>query len=115
MNELVELPQDYTALAIPAFASVACTRLRDADGAARLHALLAHHSHRLVNTGASWFGAVAHHLANLAATLDRLDEAGARFFAAEQAYRSLGAKPWLARLRDDRAAALGTAHSRAKV
>ncbi len=103
MAELNELPHDYSALALPAFASVACRRLGDGAGAARLHALLEPHAHRLVNTGSSWFGAVAHHLGNLAATLGRSDEAHARFDDAERAYRALDAKPWLARLRDDRA------------
>ena len=103
MEELDELPQDYTGLPIAAFASVACTRLVDAAGAARLHALLKPHSSRLVNTGSSWFGAVAHHLGNLAATMNRLDEADAHFDAAHRTYRTLDAKPWLARVRSDRA------------
>ncbi|HWI06033.1 MAG TPA: hypothetical protein VNT54_00785, partial [Solirubrobacteraceae bacterium] len=106
MGELAELPHDYTALAIPAFAGVACRRLGDAAGAARLHALLEPHAHRLVNTGSSWFGAVAHHLGNLAAMMGRDDEAQARFDAAERVYEALDATPWLARLRRDRASAI---------
>ena len=102
MSELDELPHDYTALAIPAFASIACGHLDDADGAARLHALLEPHAHRLVNTGSSWFGAVSHHLGNLATTMGQIDTAEARFDAAAGVYEVLDAQPWLARLRSDR-------------
>jgi len=58
----------------------------------------------------SWFGATTHYLGLLAATLDRPDEADARFAAAERTYASLGAKPWLARLHSDWAATLLTTH-----
>ncbi|MEA2187265.1 MAG: hypothetical protein QOK16_2276 [Solirubrobacteraceae bacterium] len=105
-NGLDELPPDYLALTIPVYASVACARLGDTRRAARLHAILEPHSDRLVSTGASWFGVTSHYLGLLAATLDRPDEADARFAAAEQTYASLDAKPWLARLRNDRAALL---------
>jgi predicted ATPase len=105
---LDELPHDYTALATPAGASIACARLGDRRSAARLHAILEPHSHRFVNAGVSWWGATTHYLGLLAATLDRLDEADARFATAEQSYASLDAKPWLARLHSDWAAALLT-------
>lgn len=98
---LDDLPRDYQALLIPVYASVACARLGDIRRAKRLHALLEPHSDWLVTTGASWFGATAHYLGLLAATLDRPDEADARFAAAERTYASLGADPWLARLRRD--------------
>ena len=102
ISELTELPHDYTALAIPAFASVACRRLADEAGAARLHALLEPHAHRLVNTGSSWFGTVAHHLGNLAVVMGHDHEAQARFATAARTYEALDATPWLARLRRDR-------------
>lgn len=104
---LEDLPQDYTLLAIPALASVACTRLHDTAVAARLQAILEPHAERFVNTGTSWFGATAHQLALLAATLGESDEARIRFAAAERSYLRLGAAPWLARLHSDREAALG--------
>jgi hypothetical protein len=103
-SPLEELPHDYTMLAIPALASRACARLGDTHNATRLHAILEPHSQRLVTAGASWFGATSHYLGLLAATLRRADEADARFAAAERTYASLGAKPWLARLRSDWAA-----------
>ena len=104
-GDLEDLPQDYTRLAIPALASVACARLGDARAAARLRAILEPAGERFVNTGTSWFGVTSHHLALLAATLGERDEARARFAAAERAYGRLGAEPWLARLRGDRQAA----------
>jgi DNA-binding SARP family transcriptional activator len=103
---LDDLPQDYAGLVIPANASLACARLADKHSAGLLHAILEPHSDRFVNTGASWSGATTHYLGLLAATLDRLDEADARFAAAERSYLALDAQPWLARLRSDWAAAL---------
>jgi DNA-binding SARP family transcriptional activator len=98
-SDLDELP--HTTLAIPAHASIACARLGDKPSAKRLDAILQPHSHRLVATGTSWFGATNHYLGLLATTLERPDEAHARLAAAEQTYTSLGAKPWLARLHHD--------------
>jgi DNA-binding SARP family transcriptional activator len=101
-NELDELPHNYRALAIPAYATIACVRLDDTHNAKRLYAILEPHRSRLVNTGSTWFGATTHYLALLATTLGRPDEAGAHFTAAERTYTSLDAKPWLARLHHDR-------------
>jgi ATP/maltotriose-dependent transcriptional regulator MalT len=105
---LDDLPPDYQALMIPVYASIACARLGDVRRAERLHEILEPQSHRLVPTGAAWFGATTHYLGLLAATLGRSDEADARFAAAERTYASLDAKPWLARLRNDWTAALFT-------
>ncbi len=105
-SDLEQLRQDYTSLAIPAHASVACARLGDTDSAARLYAILEPHSDRIINTGSSWFGVTTHYVGLLAATLDRIDEAHERFAAAEAVYATLDAQPWLARLRGDWAAAL---------
>jgi hypothetical protein len=107
-SELDQLPHDYTALVIPAFASVACARLGDRRSAEQLYAILESHSHRFVSAQAAWFGATTHYLGLLATTLNRLDEADTHFAAAERSYRSLDAKPWLARLHSDWAAALLT-------
>jgi DNA-binding SARP family transcriptional activator len=104
-NEL-DLPPDYTAFLIPVYASVACARLGDIPCAERLYVTLEPHSERLVTTGASWFGAVNHHLGVLAATLGRPNEANTRFEAARRTYERLDAEPWLVRLRHDWAGAL---------
>jgi predicted ATPase/DNA-binding SARP family transcriptional activator len=105
---LDDLPPDYQALTIPVYASVACAALGDKPRAERLHAILEPERHRLVTTGAAWFGTTAHYLGLLAATLDRLAEAEADFASAARTYASLDAKPWLERLSKDRAAALGS-------
>lgn len=107
-DPLDELPPDYTGLMIPVYASIACARLGDIRSAERLHAILEPQSDRFVAGGASWLGVTTHYLGLLAATLGCTDEADAWFASAERTYASLDAKPWLARLRDDRAAALHT-------
>jgi tetratricopeptide (TPR) repeat protein len=103
---LDDLPPDYTALTIPVYASVACARLQDTRRALRLYEILEPERERHVTTGAAWFGTTAHYLGLLAATLDRPDEAQEHFAAAQRTYESLDARPWLARLSKDRAAAL---------
>jgi len=108
---LRRLTPDYTALVIPVYASVACARLGDTRRARRLSEILEPHSHRLVTTGASWFGVTTHYLGLLAATLGRLDDAHAHYASAERTYTSLGAEPWLARLRDDRGSIGGAGSS----
>jgi hypothetical protein len=55
--------------------------------------------------GGAW-GAVAHHLGLLAATLDRFDEAEARFAVAAATHERVGAPTWLARTRCEWAAVL---------
>jgi tetratricopeptide (TPR) repeat protein len=108
MSHLDELAHDYMALVIAAQASIACARLGDKHSARRLHAILEPHSHRLVGGGSVWWGATTHYLGLLATTLDQYDDADARFDAAERSYITLDAKPWLARLHRDWAAALLT-------
>jgi hypothetical protein len=90
----------------PAYASIACARLNDRRSATRLYELLEPHSNGFVGGGPSWLGTTTHYLGLLAATLGHLDEADARFGAAERSYVFLNAKPWLARLYGDWAATL---------
>ena len=99
---LDDLPSDYQALTIPVYASIACAQLGDRRRAGRLYEILEPERDRLVSTGASWFGATTHYLGLLAATLERPDEADAYFDAAQRTYRSMDARPWLARLSSDR-------------
>jgi hypothetical protein len=106
-----EPPHDYTALTVPVLASVACARLGDRRSASRLHDLLRPHSDRFIAAGPSWLGVTTHYLGLLAATLDRPDEAEARFACAERSYASLEATPWLARLYGDWAGTLLITHS----
>jgi hypothetical protein len=55
--------------------------------------MLEPHASQFVDTGPSWFGATNHYLALLASTLDRPDEADARFADAASAYERLA---WIA-------------------
>lgn len=84
-SELDELLHGYTMLAIPACASVACAAGQPAQRQATPH-ILEPHGHRLINMGPSRLGATTHYLGLLAATLDRPDEADARYSAAEASY-----------------------------
>lgn len=105
-EELSDLPNDYATLATLAQAAVACWHLGDSPRAALIDELLEPYADQFVNTGASWFGSVAHHLALMCATMDRPGDADARFAAAEAAYAKLGADAWHARCRLDWASAL---------
>ena len=108
MGELASCRSDCSTLPILALGepSRACSS-RDGRRAARLHALLEPYEGQFVNTGGSWFGAVAHHLAMHATRLLGPAARGGRAFAAaERAYEELGAEAWLARCRLDWAGAL---------
>ncbi|HVF79419.1 MAG TPA: AAA family ATPase [Solirubrobacteraceae bacterium] len=98
-DELRDLPYDWMALVIPCLASVACVRLRDLPRAQTLYAMLEPYAEQFVDSGPSWFGATNHHLANLATTLGRYEEADAHFIDATHAYTTLGAEAWLIRAR----------------
>ncbi|MDQ3678420.1 MAG: AAA family ATPase [Actinomycetota bacterium] len=100
-DELGDLPYDWMALVIPCLASVACVHLRDVPRAQTLYAMLEPYAGQLVDSGPSWFGAASHHLANLATTLGRYEEADAHFIDATDAYTTLGAEAWLIRARRD--------------
>jgi DNA-binding SARP family transcriptional activator len=105
-SELSDMPQDYSTLPVLVWASVACSQLGDGALAARLCEQLEPYGGQFVNTGASWFGAVAHYLALLRATLGEHDVADGWFALAERAYEELGAAAWLVRCRLDRAGSL---------
>jgi tetratricopeptide (TPR) repeat protein len=80
----------------------ACAALGDAEGADVLHAQLAPHAERLVQTGFSGcWGSVRRFLGVLAATAGRADEARAHFEAALERHLALGAPGLVARTRCD--------------
>jgi hypothetical protein len=106
LGELDDLPDGWTALAVPAIASLPCAVLGDVAGAEVLYAMLEPHAGQFVDVGPSWFGATNHHLANLAVTLGRLEEADERFASAIGAYGALGADAWMVHARRDWAAAV---------
>ena len=102
-DDLSDLPYGWMALLVPVVASVACTHLADRPRAKQLYALIEPYTGQLVDGGPAWFGATTHHLANLAATLGRLDEADTLYASAVDTYTTLGAHAWLDRARLDRA------------
>ena len=110
-DDLEDLPDGWTALAVPAIASVACTDLGDVARAQTLFSMLEQYAGQFVDAGPSWFGAVSHHLAGLAMTLGRLDEADAFYAEATRFYAALGATAWLIRVRLDWAGIRMTRHS----
>ena len=63
--------------------------------------MLGRDADHFVCTGPCWFGATTHHLALLAATMQRHAEADVRFAAAVDAYVGLGAGAWVVRARLD--------------
>jgi tetratricopeptide (TPR) repeat protein len=101
LSRLPDLPKEVTWLRLTAQLAVACAHLNDVAGAAILHELMVPYQAQAASTGATWFGAVAHHLGLLAATLGRDAEAEERFAAAEQIHEDFGARPWTARTRLD--------------
>jgi hypothetical protein len=80
--------------------------LGDRPGASVLYGLLAPYADQFVFAYGGAWGAVAHHLGLLAGTLDRFDEAEARFAAALATHERFGAPAWLARTRCEWAAVL---------
>src|SRR5439155_7156436 len=93
--------------AMPSCAMVAA-RLGDRRGASALYGLLARYSDQFVFAYGGAWGAVAHYLGLLAATLDRFDEAEAHFAAAAETHERIGAPTWLARTRCEWAAMLSS-------
>jgi DNA-binding SARP family transcriptional activator len=106
MEQVDDLPLDFSTLAVLVHAALACAHLGDARRAQLLYELLEPYDGQFVVSGASWLGAVGHYLALLSATIGRRGQAGAHFAAAERAYEGLGAGAWLSRCRLDWAATL---------
>lgn len=84
-----------------------CTRLGDADAAARLHALLSPYEELYAQAPVeASFGSVALGLGMLATAVGRFDDADRHLAAAIEIERRMGARPWLAHAQHARAAAL---------
>jgi class 3 adenylate cyclase/tetratricopeptide (TPR) repeat protein len=86
--------------------ALVAARLGDRPGASVLYGLLVPYADQFVFAYGGAWGAVAHHLGLLAGTLDRFDEAEARFAAALATHERFGAPAWLARTRCEWAAVL---------
>lgn len=106
LNEIDDLPADYSMFAVLASSAIACAHLHEPATAQKLHALLEPYSEQFVSAGTIWLGAVVHHLAVLQATMGKSDAADELFEAAEHEYTRLGAATSLARCRLDHASLL---------
>jgi tetratricopeptide (TPR) repeat protein len=105
-TDFAALPVDNGWMQTMAACALVCAHLGDRRGASVLHALLAPYGDQFVFAYGGAWGAVAHYLGLLAATLDRFDEAEARFAAAAATHERFGAPAWLARTRCEWAAML---------
>jgi class 3 adenylate cyclase/tetratricopeptide (TPR) repeat protein len=105
-TDFVALPLDNAWMqAMPSCAVVAAS-LGDRRGASALYGLLAPYGDQFVFAYGGAWGAVAHYLGLLATTLDRFEEAEARFAVAAATHERVGAPAWLARTRCEWAAML---------
>ncbi len=110
-NDPANLAHDWSTLTIGAMASIACAHLDDAAHAEQLYAMLAPDADHFICTGPCWFGATTHHMALLAGTMRRYAEADDLFAETVDAYASLGATAWQARVKLDWARSLVARHT----
>jgi tetratricopeptide (TPR) repeat protein len=94
-----ELPVNIEQLELTTLSAAVCATLGDQPLAARLHNLLEPYAEQVVPNGAVWWGGVSHYLGLLATTLERYDEAEARFISAHTIHERIAAPTWLARTR----------------
>jgi tetratricopeptide (TPR) repeat protein len=94
-----DLPADVVWLELTTLSAAVCHSLCDQPLAARLLDLLTPFSNQLAGQAVLWWGSVTHYLGLLAATLERHDEAEARFAAAQSIHEQFAAPTWLARTR----------------
>jgi tetratricopeptide (TPR) repeat protein len=104
--DFAALPVDNLWIQTMPACALVCTHLGDRPRASVLYDLLAPYGEQFVFAYGGAWGAVAHYLGLLAATLDRFDEGEARFAAAVETYERNGMPTWLARTRCDWAAML---------
>ena len=99
---------DFLWLRIHAECALLCFHEGDAVRAAEIHSRLEPYADLMVVMGQGGIpsGCVAYYLGLLAATMERHDEAAARFAAATTIHERIGAPTWLARSRTEWAAVL---------
>jgi class 3 adenylate cyclase len=105
-NALVEgigafalVPYNNVWLWTMAVLAVVVGRLHDAKRCVALHEALLPYADQIAGIAPLWIGSVSHYLAVLAIGLGQLDEAEARFAAAEATHIRVDAPVWLARTR----------------
>jgi hypothetical protein len=94
-----DLPVNISWQEVTSVSAAVCHSLCDRPLAAQLYDRLAPYADQLVGTGVVWWAGVSHYLGLLATTLERYDEAEARFAAAQSIHERLAAPTWLARTR----------------
>jgi class 3 adenylate cyclase/tetratricopeptide (TPR) repeat protein len=93
-----QVPRDSAWLLTICRAADTCSKLGDPEAAAELYELLLPFAERNVVLGrvaSIAIGSASRHLGQLAATLERFDEAVDHFEAALRINRNMGARPWL--------------------
>jgi DNA-binding SARP family transcriptional activator len=94
-----DVPVNIAWLEVTSLSAAVCSSLGDQPLAARLHDLLEPFSNQIAGQGVLWWGSVSHYVGLLTATLERYDEADARFAAAQTMHEQIAAPTWLARTR----------------
>jgi class 3 adenylate cyclase len=98
-DDFSALPKDSAWIVCVALCATVCASLGDRHRAPVLFRLLLPFASQFVLTPGGWLGAVAHHLAVLAATSGDFEEAQPRFAIAATTHERIGAPSWLARTR----------------
>jgi class 3 adenylate cyclase len=98
-SDLTGLPMDVGWIRAVADLAAVCAHLGDVSRAAELSDLLAPYADQLVAAGGVLTGSVSYYLGLLGVTLQRFEEAEARFAAAAATHERIGAPIWLARTR----------------
>ena len=94
-----DLPVNIGWLEVTSLSAAVCSSLGDQSLAARLHNRLEPYADQLAGHAVLWGGSVSYYLGLLATTLERYEEAEARFAAAQTFHEQFAAPTWLARTR----------------
>jgi tetratricopeptide (TPR) repeat protein len=116
-RDFADLPRDANLLVACALSAETCLFLERRPPARVLYDILRPYASRsvVIAIGAGHLGVVSHYLGLLASLLGRADQADAWFADALGRYESMGARPFIARLLVDRAAAASSARARVHV
>jgi DNA-binding SARP family transcriptional activator/tetratricopeptide (TPR) repeat protein len=98
-DRIDDVPVNISWQEVLSVSAAVCAGLGDQPLAARLHDRLEGYPDQIVGYGVLWWASVSHYLGLLATTLERYDEAEARFAAAQSLHERLAAPTWLARTR----------------
>jgi tetratricopeptide (TPR) repeat protein len=99
VKEFADVPVDVVWGSAMTQLTAMASYLEDRPRANLLYELLLPYENQVVTLSTACYGCVAHHLAVLATTTQRFDQAESHFHAAAQRHSDMGAQPWLARTR----------------